>query len=71
MTVIPSFLFVRVDFVRVDHPHRMVTKGDVRRLFLQSVLSRGVMSEKLAQEVWARCKTAVQSLNFKLYLDAF
>jgi len=33
---------------------------DVRRLFLQAVLSRGMMSEKMAKNLWHACANAVQ-----------
>lgn len=37
-----------------------VSKNDVQRLFLQAVFSRGVLSEKLAMVIWAKCKDAVR-----------
>ncbi|KAJ7774760.1 Nse1 non-SMC component of SMC5-6 complex-domain-containing protein [Mycena metata] len=36
---------------------------DVQRLFLQAVLSRGVLSGKLAQTIWAKCKEAVMAAD--------
>jgi len=39
----------------------MVSSADVERLFLQSVLSRGVMSFKLAQVLWEKCVDAVKA----------
>ena len=37
----------------------MVSTSDVDRLFLQAVLSRGVMSSKLAQLLWEKSIEAV------------
>ncbi|KAJ7046719.1 Nse1 non-SMC component of SMC5-6 complex-domain-containing protein [Mycena alexandri] len=39
---------------------------DVQRLFLQAVLSRGVLSGKLAQTIWAKSKEAVMAANDSL-----
>jgi hypothetical protein len=36
-----------------------VNSKDVQRLFLQAVLSRGFISGKLAQTLWAKSKDAV------------
>ncbi|KAG7092331.1 hypothetical protein E1B28_008692 [Marasmius oreades] len=36
-----------------------VSIGDVQRLFLQAMLSRGVLSEKLAKAIWLQCINAV------------
>jgi len=44
----------------------MVDSGDVRRLFLQAVLSRGVVSEKLAQTLWLKSVEAVKAVNDEL-----
>lgn len=38
----------------------MVSSNDVSRLFLQAVLSRGMLSEKLAMTLWAKCIDAVK-----------
>ncbi|PPQ86853.1 hypothetical protein CVT25_012572 [Psilocybe cyanescens] len=41
----------------------MVSSGDVDRLFLQAILSRGVMSSQLAQVIWGKCIKAVNESN--------
>ncbi|KJA27517.1 hypothetical protein HYPSUDRAFT_130943 [Hypholoma sublateritium FD-334 SS-4] len=46
----------------------MVSASDVDRLFLQAVLSRGVMSSKLAQLLWEKSIEAVNSSNDDLKL---
>jgi hypothetical protein len=38
----------------------MVSKSDVRRLFLQAVLSRRVIPEKLAKTLWTKCIEAAK-----------
>ncbi|KAJ6596828.1 Nse1 non-SMC component of SMC5-6 complex-domain-containing protein [Mycena vulgaris] len=43
-----------------------VSPHDVQRLFLQAVLSRGVLSGKLAQTLWAQSKEAVMAADNKL-----
>ncbi|KAJ7109307.1 Nse1 non-SMC component of SMC5-6 complex-domain-containing protein [Mycena epipterygia] len=40
-----------------------VSASDVQRLFLQAVLSRGVLSGKLAQTLWAKSKDAVMAAD--------
>ncbi|KAF7338346.1 Non-structural maintenance of chromosomes element 1 [Mycena venus] len=40
-----------------------VSAKDVQRLFLQAVLSRGVLSRKLAQTLWAKSKDAVMAAD--------
>lgn len=40
----------------------MVSASDVDRLFLQAVLSRGVMSSKLAQLLWEKSIEAVNGV---------
>ncbi|KAF9500944.1 hypothetical protein BDN71DRAFT_1439849 [Pleurotus eryngii] len=44
----------------------MVSSGDVQRLFLQAALSRGVLSVKLAQAIWAKCVDAVKAADDSL-----
>ncbi|TFK42659.1 Nse1 non-SMC component of SMC5-6 complex-domain-containing protein [Crucibulum laeve] len=41
----------------------MASAADVERLFLQSVLSRGMVSKKLAQTLWERSIAAVKAAN--------
>ncbi|KAF7363384.1 Non-structural maintenance of chromosomes element 1 [Mycena sanguinolenta] len=43
-----------------------VSAKDVQRLFLQAVLSRGVLSGKLAQTLWAKSKDAVMAADDSL-----
>ncbi|KAJ7273649.1 Nse1 non-SMC component of SMC5-6 complex-domain-containing protein [Mycena haematopus] len=43
-----------------------VNAKDVQRLFLQAVLSRGVLSGKLAQTLWAKSKDAVMAADSTL-----
>lgn len=43
-----------------------VSKNDVQRLFLQAVFSRGVLSEKLAMVIWAKCKDAVRGKHLMI-----
>jgi hypothetical protein len=46
----------------------MVSANDVDRLFLQAVLSRGLMSTKLARVLWQRSVSAVNASNNALNL---
>ncbi|KAF8894537.1 Nse1 non-SMC component of SMC5-6 complex-domain-containing protein [Infundibulicybe gibba] len=41
----------------------MVSSNDVQRLFLQAVLSRRVLSGKLAQLLWSKCIAAVKAAD--------
>ncbi|KAK7466996.1 hypothetical protein VKT23_004059 [Stygiomarasmius scandens] len=41
----------------------MASTGDVRRLFLQSLLSRGIVSEALCKTLYAKCVEAVKAAN--------
>ncbi|KAJ3798711.1 Nse1 non-SMC component of SMC5-6 complex-domain-containing protein [Lentinula aff. detonsa] len=41
----------------------MVQAGDVRKLFLQAVFSRGVLSENLAKVLWKKCIEAVKAAD--------
>ncbi|KAJ7156036.1 Nse1 non-SMC component of SMC5-6 complex-domain-containing protein [Mycena crocata] len=43
-----------------------VSANDVQRLFLQAVLSRGFLSAKLAQTLWAQSKEAVTAVDDNL-----
>ncbi|KAL0071515.1 hypothetical protein AAF712_001372 [Marasmius tenuissimus] len=38
-----------------------VSAGDVQRLFLQAVLSRGILSENVARAIWLQCIEAVKN----------
>ncbi|KAE9399308.1 hypothetical protein BT96DRAFT_920250 [Gymnopus androsaceus JB14] len=40
-----------------------VSPGDVQRLFLQAVLSRGILSENLAKVIWKKCVEAVKTAD--------
>ncbi|KAF4579090.1 CDP-diacylglycerol-serine O-phosphatidyltransferase [Pleurotus pulmonarius] len=46
----------------------MVSAGDVQRLFLQAVLSRGALSVTLAQAIWAKCVDAVNDADNSLHI---
>lgn len=37
----------------------MVSSDDAQRLFLQAILSRGILTGKLAQILWEKCIAAV------------
>lgn len=39
-----------------------VSSNDVQRLFLQAILSRRVLSQKLAAKIWEKCVAAVQGV---------
>ncbi|KAF5357780.1 hypothetical protein D9756_001638 [Leucocoprinus leucothites] len=41
----------------------MVQQADVNRLFLQSMLSRGSVPEKLARTIWKKCVEAVNAVS--------
>ena len=43
----------------------MVSSGDVQRLFLQAIFSRGILSENLTQALWKRCIGAVKGNSFQ------
>jgi len=51
----------------LDHHFNMgrekVSSNDVHRLFLQAVLSRRIMPEKVARTLWVKCKEAVASVG--------
>ena len=48
---------------RSFHPSRsMVSSLDVQRLFLQSAISRRVLSAELAKVIWKQCVEAVKGL---------
>ncbi|KAI1795761.1 Nse1 non-SMC component of SMC5-6 complex-domain-containing protein [Ganoderma leucocontextum] len=40
-----------------------VSSNDVQRLFLQAILSRRILSQKLAAKIWEKCIAAVQAAN--------
>lgn len=55
----------------LSYPHQvdaseciMVSADDVQRVFLQAVLSRGVLSENLAKILWARSIEVVKGNVF-------
>ncbi|GLB35026.1 putative CDP-alcohol phosphatidyltransferase class-I family protein [Lyophyllum shimeji] len=57
-------------YCRVPYPSsktrrgtKMVSTDDVQRLFLQAIFSRGILSGKLAQTLWAKCVAAVQAAD--------
>ncbi|KAI0831418.1 Nse1 non-SMC component of SMC5-6 complex-domain-containing protein [Trametes gibbosa] len=41
----------------------MVSTADVQRLFLQAILSRRILSQKLAAKIWEKCIDAVKEAN--------
>jgi hypothetical protein len=47
------------------------TVKDVQRLFLQAVLSRGVLSGKMAQTLWAKSKDAVMGASRRVACATF
>ncbi|KAK7043597.1 hypothetical protein VNI00_008208 [Paramarasmius palmivorus] len=40
-----------------------VSSGDVQRLFLQAILSRGILSEDLARIIWQQCIKGVKAVD--------
>ncbi|KAF8628330.1 hypothetical protein AX15_003875 [Amanita polypyramis BW_CC] len=46
----------------------MVTPNDIQRLYLQSILSRGLVSEPLAKLLWKKCIAAVDRVDNALDL---
>ncbi|TFK76523.1 hypothetical protein BDN72DRAFT_755297 [Pluteus cervinus] len=44
----------------------MVSPGDVDRLFLQAVLSRGVLSGDLARTIWQKCGDAIKAVDERM-----
>ncbi|KAG6878709.1 hypothetical protein C0993_011524 [Termitomyces sp. T159_Od127] len=47
----------------------MVSSGDVQRVFLQAILSRAIVSEKLAQTLWAKSIDVVNAADPELRLS--
>lgn len=45
----------------------MASSNDVQRLFLQAILSRRVVSAKLAKVLYAKCVEAVKGLTNLIY----
>ena len=41
-----------------------VSSNDVQRLFLQAILSRRILSQKLAAKIWEKCIDAVKGAPF-------
>ena len=48
-----------------------VSAADVDRLFLQAVLSRGLLSTKLAQSLWEKSIDAVNGIKNLKYIPFF
>ncbi|KAM5533290.1 hypothetical protein V8D89_013067 [Ganoderma adspersum] len=46
-----------------------VSSNDVQRLFLQAILSRKILSQKLAAKIWEKCIAAVQVANEALEIQ--
>ncbi|KAI0709359.1 Nse1 non-SMC component of SMC5-6 complex-domain-containing protein [Earliella scabrosa] len=46
-----------------------VTSNDVQRLFLQAILSRRILSQKLAAKIWEKCIDAVKAANETLDIE--
>nr|VWO98843.1 Argininosuccinate lyase (Probable argininosuccinate lyase) [Ganoderma boninense] len=46
-----------------------VSSNDVQRLFLQAILSRRILSQKLAAKLWEKCIVAVQAANEALEIQ--
>lgn len=42
----------------------MINTSDVQRLYLQAILSRGLVSEPLAKLLWKKCIDAVSGMRF-------
>ncbi|CDO71235.1 hypothetical protein BN946_scf184863.g31 [Trametes cinnabarina] len=47
----------------------MVSSTDVQRLFLQAILSRRILSQKLAAKIWEKCIDAVKEANETLEIQ--
>ncbi|KAI0362237.1 hypothetical protein OH77DRAFT_32714 [Trametes cingulata] len=47
----------------------MVSSVDVQRLFLQAILSRRILSQKLAAKIWEKCIEAVKEANETLDIE--
>ncbi|KZT44071.1 hypothetical protein SISSUDRAFT_1039334 [Sistotremastrum suecicum HHB10207 ss-3] len=47
----------------------MVSVNDIDRLFLQSILSRRIVSDKLFKLLWMKCKDAAKAVNPGLEVD--
>ncbi|KAI0665150.1 Nse1 non-SMC component of SMC5-6 complex-domain-containing protein [Cubamyces menziesii] len=47
----------------------MITSVDVQRLFLQAILSRRMLSQKLAAKIWEKCIEAVKEANQTLDIE--
>lgn len=47
----------------------MVSSNDVQRLFLQAILSRRILSQKLAAQIWLKCVQAVQAIDETLEVE--
>lgn len=45
----------------------MVASNDVRRLFLQAIFSRRILSQQLAAKIWEKCIAAVKGQLFKRF----
>ncbi|KAL7283487.1 hypothetical protein ACG7TL_002920 [Trametes sanguinea] len=47
----------------------MISSSDVQRLFLQAILTRRILSQKLAAKIWEKCIEAVKEANETLQID--
>ena len=58
MSIIDAFLPVHILFILcVSMP---ISSNDVQRLFLQAIMSRKIVSQKLAAKIWEKCIDAVK-----------
>ncbi|KAI0647162.1 Nse1 non-SMC component of SMC5-6 complex-domain-containing protein [Trametes meyenii] len=46
-----------------------VSSADVQRLFLQAILSRRILSQRLAAKIWEKCIDAVKEVNATLDIE--
>ncbi|RPD80190.1 hypothetical protein L226DRAFT_550275 [Lentinus tigrinus ALCF2SS1-7] len=46
-----------------------ITSNDVQKLFLQAILSRRILSQKLAAKIWEKCIEAVKAANETLDIE--
>ncbi|KAI9065164.1 hypothetical protein FKP32DRAFT_1665603 [Trametes sanguinea] len=47
----------------------MISSSDVQRLFLQAILTRRILSQKLAAKIWEKCIDAVKEVNETLQIE--
>ena len=66
MIIIDAFLSVHIPFLLpVSMP---VSSNDVQRLFLQAIMSRKFVSQKLAAKIWEKCIDAVRGARLSDHL---